>query len=147
MDQDEQDQNNGNQENQQQNEEGEGEGDVNLTDEEVFQIAENTLLKIAHTFMMKGATVMELYQPHVQQIQYEEHTLPIISPEIFVEGLKALEVDNVSEIELACLMNVLVKPQLENGILIEELESIIENAPQILNLVSRPFTHCINEEY
>jgi hypothetical protein len=30
-------------------------------------------------------------------------------------------------------MNVLVKPQLENGILVEELESIIENAPQILN--------------
>lgn len=32
-------------------------------------------------------------------------------------------------------MNVLVKPQLANGILVEELEAIIENAPQILNMV------------
>jgi hypothetical protein len=28
-------------------EEGEGEGDIDLTDEEMFQIAENALLKIA----------------------------------------------------------------------------------------------------
>ena len=28
--------------------EGEGEGEVNLTDEEVFEIAENALLKVAH---------------------------------------------------------------------------------------------------
>ena len=39
----------------------------------------------------------------------------------------------MTELELACLMNVLVKPQLGNGILVEELESIIQNAPQILN--------------
>lgn len=32
-------------------------------------------------------------------------------------------------------MNVLVKPQLDNGILVQELESIIQNAPQILNMV------------
>jgi hypothetical protein len=69
-------------------------------------------------------------------LEYDENTkLPVISPEIFIEGLKALEVDNISELELACLMQVLVKPQLDNGILIEELESIIENAPQILGMV------------
>jgi ADP-dependent phosphofructokinase/glucokinase len=50
-------------------------------------------------------------------------------------GLKALEVQDISELELACLMNVLVKPQLDNGILVQELESIIQNAPQILNMV------------
>lgn len=120
----------------QQDMDGEGEGDVNLTDEEIFQIAENTLLKVAHTFLMKGVSVSELYQQHIYVLQYEDQQVPVISPEIFVEGLRALEVDNVSQIELACLMNVIVKPELENGILIEELESIIANAPQILGLVS-----------
>lgn len=33
---------------QQQEGEGEGEGEMNLTDEEVFEIAENALLKVAH---------------------------------------------------------------------------------------------------
>ena len=120
----------------QNNPEGEGEGDIDLTDEEMFQIAENALLKVAHWFLSRGTTVSELFKSHIQLIQYEEHELPVISPEIFIEGLKVLEIENMTELELACLMNVLVKPQLDNGILVEELESIIENAPQILNNVS-----------
>jgi hypothetical protein len=113
--------------------EGEGEGDFDLTDEEMFQIAENALLKVAHCFLVRGTTVTELFNNHITEVKYEDHSLPVISPEIFIEGLKVLEIENMTELELACLMNVLVKPQLENGILVEELESIIENAPQILN--------------
>lgn len=118
------------------NEEGEGEGDIDITDEEMFQIAENTLLKIAQVFMERGATVSELYQNNIVELKYDEdNVLSVITPEVFIEGLRVLEVDNISELELACLMNVLVKPQLENGILLDELESIIENAPQIMNMV------------
>lgn len=118
------------------NEEGEGEGDIDITDEEMFQIAENTLLKIAQVFMERGATVSELYQNNIVELKYDEDSvLSVITPEVFIEGLRVLEVDNISELELACLMNVLVKPQLENGILLDELESIIENAPQIMNMV------------
>lgn len=120
-------------ENNNQQQEGEGEGDFDLSDEEMFQIAENALLKVAHCFLIRGTTVNELFNNHITEVQFEEHRLPVISPEIFIEGLKVLEIENMTELELACLMNVLVKPQLENGILVEELESIIENAPQILN--------------
>jgi len=114
---------------------GEGEGDIDITDEEMFQIAENTLLKIAQVFIEREVTVSKLYQNNIIEVKYEDNVLPIITPEVFIEGLKFLEVDNITELELAWLMNVLVKPQLENGILIDELESIIENAPQILNMV------------
>lgn len=116
--------------------EGEGEGDIDLTDEEMFQIAENALLKIAHTFLMRDTTVLDLYKNNIVEIDYEGNILPIITPEIFIEGLRLLEVENIAQIELECLMNVLVKPQLQNGILVEELEAIIQNAPQILNMVS-----------
>lgn len=85
---------------------------------------------------MRGTTVSELFSNHIQQVNYEGQPILIISPEIFIEGLKILEIQNMTELELACLMNVLVKPELENGILVEELESIIQNAPQILNMVS-----------
>jgi hypothetical protein len=50
------------------NEEGEGEGDIDITDEEMFQIAENTLLKIAQVFMERGATVSELYQNNIVEL-------------------------------------------------------------------------------
>lgn len=123
--------------------EGEGENDIDITDEEMFQIAENTLLKIAQVFMMRDTTVSSLFQNNIIEIKYEDKILPIITPEVFIEGLKALEIDNISELELACLMNVIVKPQLANGILVEELESIIENAPQLLNMVSTITVCCI----
>lgn len=84
---------------------------------------------------MRGTTVSELFSNHIQQVSYEGTPILIISPEIFIEGLKILEIQNMTELELACLMNVLVKPELENGILVEELESIIQNAPNILNMV------------
>ena len=85
---------------------------------------------------MRDTTVSSLFQNNIIEIKYENNILPIITPEVFIEGLKALVIENISELELACLMNVIVKPQLANGILVEELESIIENAPQILNMVT-----------
>lgn len=121
----------------QQEYEGEGENDIDLTDEEMFQIAEKHIFKIAQVFMMRETTVSNLFQNNIIEVKYEDSILPIITPEVFIEGLKALEVDNISELELACLMNVIVKPQLANGILIDELESIIENALQIMNMVSK----------
>ena len=45
----------------------------------------------------------------------------------FLEGLKALELNDFSELDVACLMNILAKPQLENAILVEELVAIMEN--------------------
>jgi hypothetical protein len=48
-------------------------------------------------------------------------------PVSFLEGLRALELTDFSELEIACLMNILAKPQLENSILVEELVQIMEN--------------------
>ena len=80
---------------------GEGDEDIDITDEEMFQIAENTLLKIAQVFIERNTTVLELYQNNILEVKYEDNALPIITPEVFIEGLKMLEVDNISEFELA----------------------------------------------
>jgi len=39
----------------------------------------------------------------------------------FLEGLKQLPNLDFSELEIACLMNVLAKPQLDNAILFDEV--------------------------
>ena len=67
----------------------------------MFQIAENTLLKIAQVFIERNTTVSELYQNNILEVKYEDNSLQIITPEVFIEGLKMLEVDNISEFELA----------------------------------------------
>lgn len=52
-------------------------------------------------------------------------------PTSFYEGMNALELEEMSELELACLMNILAKPtsggDVDNIILVDELVSIMEN--------------------
>ena len=53
--------------------------------------------------------------------------LELISPIGFLEGIKDLGITDLEEIEVACLMRVLTKPNLENAILLKELMIIMEN--------------------
>ena len=45
----------------------------------------------------------------------------------FLEGIRDLGITELLEIEVACLMRVLAKPNLENAILLQELIVIMEN--------------------
>jgi hypothetical protein len=51
----------------------------------------------------------------------------LLSPIGFLEGIKELGVTDLEEVEVACLMRVLTKPNLENAILVKELIVIMEN--------------------
>ncbi len=51
----------------------------------------------------------------------------MLSPIGFLEGIKELGITDLEEIEVACLMRVLAKPNLENAILLQELVVIMEN--------------------
>ena len=53
--------------------------------------------------------------------------LELISPIGFLEAIKDLGITDLEEIEVACLMRVLTKPNLENAILLKELAIIMEN--------------------
>lgn len=53
--------------------------------------------------------------------------LELLSPIGFLEGIKDLGIVDLEEVEVACLMRVLTKPNLENAILLNELIVIMEN--------------------
>ncbi len=54
--------------------------------------------------------------------------LDLLSPLGFLEALKnELKMEELSEIEVACLMRVLAKPELENQIILNEFALIMEN--------------------
>jgi hypothetical protein len=50
-----------------------------------------------------------------------------MSPIAFLEGVKELGMENLKEIEAACLLRVLTKAELENAIILNELILIMEN--------------------
>ena len=50
-----------------------------------------------------------------------------MSPIAFLEGVKELGMIDLSEMEAACLLRVLTKPELESAIILNELILIMEN--------------------
>jgi hypothetical protein len=50
-----------------------------------------------------------------------------LDPIGFLEGLKRLEIFDFNELEIACLMRVLSKPNLDNAVVLSELIIIMEN--------------------
>lgn len=59
--------------------------------------------------------------------EIEGTILELLSPIGFLEGIKDLGITDLEEVEVACLMRVLTKPNLENAILLKELIVIMEN--------------------
>jgi len=50
-----------------------------------------------------------------------------MSPRAFLEGVRDLGFDDVTELEAACLMKVLAKAELENAVILNEFILIMEN--------------------
>ena len=50
-----------------------------------------------------------------------------MSPIAFLEGVKELGLNDLSEMEAACLLRVLTKPELDSAIILNELVLIMEN--------------------
>lgn len=53
--------------------------------------------------------------------------LELLSPRAFLEGVRDTGFDDVTEMEAACLMKVLAKPELENAVILNEFVLIMEN--------------------
>ena len=50
-----------------------------------------------------------------------------MSPRGFLEGVKDIGFDDITEMEAACLMKVLAKPELDNSVILNEFVLIMEN--------------------
>lgn len=53
--------------------------------------------------------------------------LELISPRGFLEGVREVGFEDVTELEAACLMKVLSKPELDNAVILNEFVLIMEN--------------------
>ena len=102
---------------------GDEEEEEVIDEEEMLDIAEKCFVRIAESIISRGQSVREAFRKHIVMEAGQE----LLSPMGFLEGVKALGVGDLEEIDVACLMRVLTKPDIENAILLQELIIIMEN--------------------
>lgn len=93
----------------------------------MLDIAEKCFARIAKEIQDRGLTVAGAFEKYVQLEEVEGEALALMSPVSFLEGIRELGIEDLEEIEVACLMRVLAKPNMDSAILLTELIVIMEN--------------------
>jgi hypothetical protein len=94
-----------------------------IDEEQMLDIAEKCFVRIAEAIISRSQSVREAFRKHIVVEAGQE----LLSPMGFLEGVKALGIGDLEEIDVACLMRILTKPDIENAILLQELVIIMEN--------------------
>lgn len=103
-------------------------GKKGLNEEQMLDIAEGCFIKMAELLLIKGRSVRSVFTKYsVPEIFPDRTVLELLSPLSLLEGVKEVGLDDLEEIEAACLMRVLAKPELDNAIILNELVLIMEN--------------------
>lgn len=93
----------------------------------MLDVAEQCFIRIAQGIINKGCNVRTAFANFIIKENIEGTALELLSPIGFLEGIKEIGIMDLEEVEVACLMRVLTKPNLENAILLKELIVIMEN--------------------
>jgi len=103
---------------------------VGVDEEQMLDIAELCFVKIAEVLIKEGITVREAFSKYAmhEMLPETKAVIELLIPEAFFEALKAeLKLGEFSDLEVACLMRVLAKPELDNAIILNEFALIMEN--------------------
>jgi hypothetical protein len=108
--------------------EGKKEGKY-MDEEEMLDVAEHCFIKMAESLIDRGRTARSIFTKYSIPEQFPDGTvLELLSPIGFLEGVKeAAGIDDLTEMEAACLLRVLAKPELDNAIILNEFTMIMEN--------------------
>ena len=94
----------------------------------MLDVAEAIFLKMADLMTEKGRTVRGIFTKYsIPEIFPDRTILELLSPSSFLEGLKETGIEDLQEFEVACLMRVLTKPELDNAVILNEFIMIMEN--------------------
>ena len=99
-----------------------------MDEEEMLDIAEHCFIRMAEMMLQTNRSARSIFTKYSIPEQFPDGTiLELMSPIAFLEGAKEAGMDDLSEMEAACLLRVLAKPELENAIILNEFVMIMEN--------------------
>ena len=72
-------------------------------------------------------SIRSVFEPHIFEAEVEGQVIELLSPMGLLDGIKELGIDDLSEKEIAFLLRVLTKPELDQAIVMPEFLQIMEN--------------------
>jgi hypothetical protein len=96
----------------------------------MLDIAEMCFVRMAEILLKQGTTVIDAFSKYaVPEVLPESKTvLEMMIPSSFFEAVRTeLRIKELSDLEAACMMRVLSKPELGNAIILNEFALIMEN--------------------
>ena len=94
----------------------------------MLDIAEAIFMKMADLMHEKSRSVRGIFTKYsVPEVFPDRTVLELLSPGGFIEGIKETGIEELQEFEVACLMRVLSKPELDNAVILNEFAMIMEN--------------------
>jgi hypothetical protein len=96
----------------------------------MLDIAEVCFVRVADQLIKCGLTVRECFGKFaiMEQLPDSKTSLELLVPEAFFECcMEVLKLPPFSDLECACLMRVLAKPELDHAVILNEFALILEN--------------------
>lgn len=96
----------------------------------MLDIAEMCFIRMADILIKNVVTVREAFTKYAvpETLPESKATLELLPPSGFLEACKVeLGIKELTDLEIACLMRVLSKPELGNAIILNEFALIMEN--------------------
>ena len=96
----------------------------------MLDIAEHVFELMAEKMRSQNLTVKKTFGKHFQVLeQFEgEKDVLVLTAQDFLDGLnKLIDDESLGELEIACIMRVLSKPEIEHCILVTELAIVLNN--------------------
>ena len=104
---------------------------VEISEEQMLDIAESIFNMIAHCLMMHNLTVRQTFGG--EDIIYNlpefegETNVEVMTADDFITRCYEIGVQQLDQIQIDCLMRVLGKPELSNAIKLVDLETLMSN--------------------
>ena len=97
-------------------------------DEHMLDVAEAIFVKLADLLVEKGRTTRGVFTKFAEPEMFPDRSiLELLSPRAFLQGIKEVGIEDLQEFEVACLMRVLAKPELDSAVILNEFIMIMEN--------------------
>ena len=107
---------------------GLGMDDEEVDEDEVIDVAEQIFVRIAEAIIKQEiSSIRSVFVEGIFEAEIDGQVIELLSPMGLLEGIKALGIDDLSEKEVAYLMRVLNKPELDGAIVMPEFLQIMEN--------------------
>lgn len=99
-----------------------------VDDEHMLDVAEAIFVKLADLMNEKGRGVRSFFNKYAEPEMLPDRTvLELLGPRGFLAGVKDVGIEDLQEFEVACLMRVLAKPELDSCVILNEFVMIMEN--------------------